>query len=107
MLFIPKAGESCWILGKGRNILRELLEGEGTGSSVTSGLRHAEEPCTEGHQRDPRTCSKSSSLEDVGVALQRLPGTHGILVWDCTWIGLRSHQNLINQLHWFLSSPPQ
>lgn len=103
MLFIPEAGESCWVLGKGRNIPRELLARGGTGSSVSSALRHAEQPGTEGHQRDPRGPAQSPSpLEDVGggSGLSKAPRNTRDPLWDCTWIGLRSHQNLLKELHW-------
>lgn len=89
MLFIPKAGESCWVLrssGRAGTSQGSRRNGEGTGSFVSSGLRHAEEPGTEGHQRDalgPREdLLKVRALWrmwEVRAALQRLPGTHGIL----------------------------
>lgn len=89
MLLIPKAGESCCLLGP-----RERQEhpegaagtGKGTGSSVTSALRHAEEPGTEGHQRDPRTCSKS---EPSG----------GCRMWEWPFKGSQEHRGSSLGLH--------
>lgn len=90
MLFISKAGESCWVLrssGRAGTSRGSRRNGEGTGSFVTSGLRHAEERGTEGHQRDALGPCEEDLLKvralwrmwEVGAALQRLPGTHGIL----------------------------
>lgn len=82
MLFIPKARESCRVLGKGRNIPRELLEGEGTGklcdlrTQACGGVLHR------GTSKGPEDLLKVQALWrmwEVGAALQRLPGTHGIL----------------------------
>lgn len=84
MLFIPKAGESCWVLGKGRNISRRCWKGEGTGSGrgVTSALRHVEELRNRGTSKGCEDLLKVRALWrmwELGAAFQRLLGTHRIL----------------------------
>lgn len=88
----PEGAKEKELLARGRH--RQLCD---LSTQACGGARNR------GTSKRRRGSAQSPSpLEDVGGGngLSKTPRNTQDPLWDCTWIGLRNHQNLVKELHW-------